>query len=135
MKVDGISEASYQPKQVSETAGTQGKVSNKVSDVKVSDVKVSKIDETSNYSVDISESSSQPTNETDVIKAIEKANSHIRTYDRKLEFSIHDQTKQIMVKVINTEDESVIREIPSEKVLDMVARMWEVAGILVDEKI
>lgn len=72
--------------------------------------------------------------EREVIKAIESANKHIRTYDRRLEFSIHEQTKQIMVKVINTEDDSVIREIPSEKVLDMVGHMWEVAGILVDEK-
>ena len=71
--------------------------------------------------------------EHEVIQAIEKANKHIRTYDRRLEFSIHESTKQIMVKVINTEDDSVIREIPSEKVLDMVAHLWEVAGILVDE--
>lgn len=72
--------------------------------------------------------------EHEIIQAIERANKHIRTYDRRLEFSIHDLTKQIMVKVINTEDDTVIREIPSEKVLDMVAHMWEVAGILVDEK-
>lgn len=71
--------------------------------------------------------------EHQVIKAIEKANKHIRTYDRRLEFSIHDATKQIMVKVINTENDAVIREIPSEKVLDMVAHLWEISGILVDE--
>lgn len=72
--------------------------------------------------------------EHEVIKAIERANKHIRTYDRRLEFSIHDITKQIMVKVIDTENDAVIREIPSEKILDMVAHLWEVAGILVDEK-
>jgi len=72
--------------------------------------------------------------EQEVIRAIEKANKNFRTFDRRLEFSIHDTTKQILVKVINTNDDSVIREIPSEKVLDMVAHMWEVAGILVDEK-
>lgn len=71
--------------------------------------------------------------EHDVIKAIEKANKHIKTYDRRLEFAIHDTTKQIMVKVLDTNDDTVIREIPSEKVLDMVAHLWEVAGILVDE--
>jgi flagellar protein FlaG len=76
----------------------------------------------------------QKVQEKDVINAIEKANKHISSFDRRLEFSIHDTTKQIMVKVINTEDDTVIREIPSEKVLDMVAHMWEVAGILVDEK-
>lgn len=74
-------------------------------------------------------------NEHDVIQAIEKANKHIKMYDRRLEFSIHDLTKQIMVKVINTDTDKVIKEIPSEKILDMVAHLWEVAGILVDEKI
>lgn len=76
----------------------------------------------------------QALNEHEVIQAIEKANKHIRTFDRRLEFSIHEMTKQIMVKVINTENDTIIREIPSEKILDMVAHLWEVAGILVDEK-
>lgn len=76
----------------------------------------------------------QKDNEHEVIQAIERANKHISAYDRRLEFSIHEGTKQIMVKVINTENDSVIREIPSEKILDMVAHLWEVAGILVDEK-
>lgn len=73
-------------------------------------------------------------NEKKVIQEIEKANKHIRIYDRRLEFSIHDTTKHIMVKVIDTSDDSIIREIPSEKILDMVGRMWEESGILVDEK-
>lgn len=72
--------------------------------------------------------------EHQVIEAIEKANKQIKCYDRKLEFSIHEKTKQIMVKVINTEDDSIIREIPSEKILDMVAKLWEMAGVFVDEK-
>lgn len=72
--------------------------------------------------------------EHEVIQAIEKANKHIKTYDRKLEFAIHDATKQIIVRVIDTENDTVIREIPSEKVLDLVAHMCEVAGILIDEK-
>jgi flagellar protein FlaG len=31
-------------------------------------------------------------------------------------------------------NDEVIREIPPEKILDMVAKMMELAGILVDEK-
>lgn len=72
--------------------------------------------------------------EHEVIVAIEKANKHFKTFDRRLEFSIHDKTKEIMVKVINTEDDSIVREIPSEKILDMVAKLWEMTGIFVDEK-
>ncbi len=78
----------------------------------------------------------QEMDEHNLIKLIEEANRSVKTYNRKLEFSIHEATKEIMVKVIDTseEEDKVIREIPSEKILDMVAKLWEVAGILVDEK-
>lgn len=74
--------------------------------------------------------------EADVIKAIETANKSVKMYERRLEYSIHEATHQIMIKVIDTSspDEVVIREIPSEKVLDMVAKMWELSGLFVDEK-
>lgn len=73
-------------------------------------------------------------NEQEVIRKIEQANKHFKTFDRKLEFSIHEKTKEIIVKVINTEDDSVVREIPSEKILDMIAKLWEMTGMFVDEK-
>ncbi|MFP4697146.1 MAG: flagellar protein FlaG [Eubacteriales bacterium] len=72
--------------------------------------------------------------EKDVLLAIEHANKEFKAFNRRLEFSIHEETKEIVVKVIDTEDDNVIREIPSEKILDMVAKMYEIAGLFVDEK-
>jgi flagellar protein FlaG len=72
--------------------------------------------------------------EEELIKVIEKANETIKGNNAKFEYSIHDDTKRIMVKVINPINDEVIREIPSEKILDMVAKIWEMTGILVDEK-
>lgn len=69
-----------------------------------------------------------------VIEAIERANDALSVANRKFEYSIHEETKEIMVKVIDSETDEVIREIPPEKILDMVAKMWEMAGILVDER-
>lgn len=69
-----------------------------------------------------------------VIEAIEKANKVIFSSNRVLEFSIHEKTKEIMVKVVDSETKEIIREIPPEKILDMVAKLWEMAGILVDER-
>ena len=69
-----------------------------------------------------------------VINAIEEANKAIITAGRQLEFSIHEKTKAIMVKVIDTDTKEVVREIPPEKILDMVASILEMAGILVDER-
>jgi len=81
------------------------------------------------------EVSQKKASEEEIIKAIETANKSVRSFDRRLEFSIHEKTKEIMVKVIDTNTDEVIREIPREKILDMVAKMWEMAGILVDEKV
>lgn len=69
-----------------------------------------------------------------LIKAIERAIKAIQGPYTSLEFSVHEKTKQIMVKVLDKESGNVIREIPPEKNLDLVAKIWEMAGILVDER-
>jgi flagellar protein FlaG len=73
--------------------------------------------------------------ETQLIKAIEHANKAMLGATTTFEFAIHDKTKQIMVKVIDKDTGEIIREIPPEKTLDMVAKMWELAGIIVDKKV
>jgi len=73
--------------------------------------------------------------EEQIIKAIEKANKSLAVANTRIEFSIHEQTRQIMVKIIDGETDEIIREIPPEKILDMVAKLWELAGLFVDEKI
>ncbi len=75
-----------------------------------------------------------PISEKVVIDAIEKANRAISGANRKFEFSIHEKTKEIMVKVIDSDTNTIIREIPPENILDMVAKMWEMAGLIVDER-
>ena len=69
-----------------------------------------------------------------IIDAIEKANKHLEIKGTSLRFSIHELTKQIMVKIVSNETEEVIREVPPEKILDMVASMMVRAGIIVDKK-
>ncbi len=63
---------------------------------------------------------------------IAEVNSKL-TEHTKCEFSYHEDTKRVSIKVINSDTDEVIREIPPEEALDMLSKMWEVAGILVDE--
>lgn len=79
--------------------------------------------------------SSASIGEQQLIVAIEHANKALKGADKRFEFSIHEGTKEIMVKVINDETDEIIREIPPEKILDMVAKIWELAGLMVDRKI
>ncbi|MFA5535996.1 MAG: flagellar protein FlaG [Bacillota bacterium] len=73
--------------------------------------------------------------EKETINAIEQANHAFEGVFTQFEFSIHEKTREIMVKVIDRESGEVIREIPPEQVLDLVAKLWELAGILVDERV
>jgi len=58
----------------------------------------------------------------------------LEVVDRGLEFAVHEDTKRVMVKVINRETDEVIKEIPPERLLDMIARIWDMIGLIVDEK-
>ncbi len=69
-----------------------------------------------------------------LINSIEKANKKFEGKDNELSFSVHEKTKQILVKIVDKQTKEVIKEIPPEKILDMIASMCEAAGIFVDEK-
>ncbi len=69
-----------------------------------------------------------------VESALRDINSKIRQTHTECQFSYHEETKRIAIKVMDQETGEVIREIPPEKTLDMIAKSLELAGILVDEK-
>ncbi|MEJ3718788.1 flagellar protein FlaG [Paenibacillus polymyxa] len=70
-----------------------------------------------------------------LIKAIDRAVKALQGPTTTLEMSVHEKTHQILVKVLNKDTGELIREIPPEKTLDLVAKMMEIAGILIDEKV
>lgn len=80
------------------------------------------------------EKDNMPVSERVVIEAIQRANKAILGGNRRFEFSIHEQTNEIVVKVYNSDTDELIKEIPNEKILDMVAKICEMAGIFVDER-
>lgn len=71
----------------------------------------------------------------DIVDAINSSNKNLKSFDRKLELSVHEKTREVMIKVIDTLTDEVIREVPSEKVLDTVAIRRESLGMLMDRKI
>ncbi|MCM1495252.1 MAG: flagellar protein FlaG [Bacteroides sp.] len=66
--------------------------------------------------------------------ALRDINTKIRPTHTECQFSYHEETKRIAIKVLDQDTGEVIREIPPEKTLDMIAKSLELAGILVDEK-
>lgn len=64
-------------------------------------------------------------------KAVENINKKINT---EAVFGIHEGTNRVTIKLVDKNTKETIKELPPEKTLDMIAKVWEMAGILVDEK-
>ncbi|MGN0436011.1 MAG: flagellar protein FlaG [Wujia sp.] len=71
-----------------------------------------------------------------VKSAVDDLNKQIRSNIKhtNLSFKYHEDTNRISITVTDSDTDEVIREIPPEKALDMLAKAWEMAGLLVDEK-
>lgn len=67
-------------------------------------------------------------------KAIEVANKTLKKHNNFIERSVHEKTKAVMYVLKDQETNEVIKEFPPKKIQDMIAKMWELAGLFVDEK-
>ncbi|ETT80094.1 flagellar protein flag protein [Paenibacillus sp. FSL R7-277] len=75
------------------------------------------------------------TGEEQTVRALERVLKALEGPETTLQVSVHKETKAIMVKVLNKDTGELIREIPPEKTLDIVANMMEIAGIIIDQKV
>ncbi|MDD7379213.1 MAG: flagellar protein FlaG [Lachnospiraceae bacterium] len=78
-----------------------------------------------------SNSNAQSGNEN-LKKTIEQINK--KAANSEAVFGIHEETNRITIKIVDKKTKEVIKEFPPEKTLDMIAKAWELAGIMVDEK-
>lgn len=67
-------------------------------------------------------------------KSVEQANKSLEQHHRYIERNVHEVTKAVMYKLKDTETNEVIAEFPPQKIQDMIAKMWELAGLFVDER-
>lgn len=49
-------------------------------------------------------------------------------------FGYHEGTNRVTIKIIDKDTKEVKKEYPAEKTLDMIQKVWEMAGLMVDEK-
>lgn len=73
----------------------------------------------------------QATNDQ-IRKAVEQLNKSMANSEAV--FGIHEGTNRVTIKIVDKSTKEVIKELPPEKTLDMIAKVWDLAGILVDEK-
>lgn len=66
-------------------------------------------------------------------KSVDEINK--KAHNSEAVFGIHDATNRVTIKIVDKDTKKVLKEYPPEKTLDMIAKVWEMAGLLVDKKL
>ena len=74
----------------------------------------------------------QPLSEKEQQRRMERLQDTLKNHN--IEISYNEEVNRYAIKVLDTDTKEVVKEIPSEKTLEMFARMLEIEGLLVDEK-
>ena len=72
--------------------------------------------------------------EEDIAKAVDKLNNFLQEDNTTAEYEVHEVFGDVMIKIIDNDTKEVIMEVPPKKILDLVAKMMELAGVLVDKR-
>ena len=133
--ISNASTASYQVKQTPQVnsveAVNESAAQNAGSDIASQVVTVQEKDSNNNRE-NSKDEQSEATNEQ-IKRAVEDLNKKMK--HTSCEFGIHESTNRLMIKIVDNDTKEVIKEFPPEETLDMIAKVWEVAGLMVDEKL
>lgn len=70
----------------------------------------------------------------EVKAAVGTINKAIQSLVSTLEFSVDDSTKMSVVKVVDTKTKEVLRQFPSQEVLDIAKALGKLQGVLLKER-
>ena len=65
-------------------------------------------------------------------RAVEEINK--RANNSEAVWGVHEDTNRVTIKIVDKQSKEVIKEFPPDKTLDMIARVWEMAGLMIDER-
>lgn len=65
-------------------------------------------------------------------KAVEEINR--RSSNTEAIFGYHEGTHRVTIKIMDKDTKEIKKEYPAEQTLDMIQKVWEMAGLMVDEK-
>lgn len=68
-------------------------------------------------------------------KAIDVANNAFKDVNISFKYLVNQKTNREVVQVINTDTKEVIKQYPPEEIVNMLERMYDMLGILIDKHI
>ena len=72
--------------------------------------------------------------EVDVKNAVDKLNKFLEDDKTHAVYEFHSKFNDLMIKIVDDNTGDVVLEIPPKKILDMIAKMCEMVGVMVDKK-
>ena len=84
-------------------------------------------------SVNSEEKKGNAPSESTVRQAISDINKKINP-NTIAEYGYHEDTNRVTIKIVDKDSDKTIKEFPAEETLDMIAKVWELAGMFLDEK-
>ena len=66
------------------------------------------------------------------LRSLEKT---FQAFNHRVKLSVNEEIGQVVIKVLDAETDRVIKEIPTQEIQHLIARIKEAIGLLVDEKI
>jgi flagellar protein FlaG len=73
--------------------------------------------------------------EDTIIRAVENVNKTFQLENKRMEYDFQDETNTIVIRIIDAKTDEVIKQIPSQKLLDYAAGLMEYIGLNLDTKI
>lgn len=70
--------------------------------------------------------------EARVEQAVDQMNEVMSTFDKGLRFRVHSETDRPYVEVVNRQTDEVVKTFPSEEMLDLMSRVHNVLGMILD---
>ncbi|GFZ30985.1 flagellar protein FlaG [Clostridium zeae] len=73
--------------------------------------------------------------EREIKKAVDKLNKFLEGDNAHAVYEMHDKFKNdLMIKIVDDKTKEVLMEVPPKKILDMVAKLCELVGVVFDKK-
>lgn len=70
--------------------------------------------------------------DSSIRKAVDEINK--KSANMEAIFGYHEGTNRVTIKILDKDTKEIKKEYPAEKTLDMIQKVWEMAGLMVDEK-
>jgi flagellar protein FlaG len=85
-------------------------------------------------SAETKESDKQELSQEELLPITRALNKFFQYLNADIKFEMHDRTQRLMVRVVDTKTDKVLREFPPHELLDKIANIKEYVGVLLDKK-